>query len=80
LRSTNRSRRQLTIAEGTPFEILKGCDHRVVRRIAKREGDWAIVKLVDDYRRQMQAYKGRYGNKSTVFELLQVQRGAKPHE
>lgn len=33
------------------FEILMGCDLKEIRRIAKREGDTSIVKLVDDYRR-----------------------------
>lgn len=32
-------------------EILQGCDRSAIRRIAKREGDKSIVKLVDDYRR-----------------------------
>ena len=37
--------------ETLAFEILKGCDDTVVRRIAKREGDDSIVKLVDNFRR-----------------------------
>jgi hypothetical protein len=32
-------------------EILASCDDGTIRRIAKREGDDSIVKLVDDYRR-----------------------------
>ncbi len=37
--------------ESLAWEILKGCDDKAIRRIAKQEGDEAIVKLVDDFRR-----------------------------
>ena len=43
--------------ESIAREILDCCgDEKTIRRIAKREGDDSIVKLIDDYRRDKRLY------------------------
>jgi len=41
--------------ESLCFEILKTCGDKEIKRIAKREGDTAIVKLVNGFRSERRA-------------------------
>ena len=43
--------------ESIAREVLDCCaDDKIIRRIAKREGDDSVVKLIDDYRRDKRMY------------------------
>ena len=51
--------------ESLCFEILKTCGDKEIKRIAKREGDTAIVKLVNDFRSEKRA-TDKYWAKKTA--------------
>lgn len=43
--------------ETIAWEILRGCDDKAIRRIAKEEGDTQVVKFVDDFRKERRESK-----------------------
>ncbi len=65
--------------ESLACEILKGCDDKAVRRIAKREGDDGIVRLVDRYR-QDRRWKERNQPKTGDINFTQRRPLTKRHE